>query len=182
MAKIDAAPSQLATAPAPPQALAAVTPWGSGAAVPIAAPAAAQLHGQAVDSLPGAVDAPHNYVDHAQSQTAKEIDKLTKELDEARSSLECLLVDKAQVIRAVQEASVHVDVLRGILEKLQPAQTVTEVVKDYHMRQREILEQRSVRIQALRGVDLKALLAIRSPIDAAMARKSARGLKRPTTI
>jgi hypothetical protein len=52
-------------------------------------------------------------------------------------------------------------------------------VAQYHARQRELLNERAEKMQALKGIDLRSILPSRAPIDLALARKTARGTQRP---
>lgn len=183
MAKIPTAVEQAATT-AP-----TATPWGTPPAAPIAAPAAPQAPAASVEQ-PHAVeqlgDGNGNIGLPSDNSQAKEGEIATAEqnLQEAKEDLAGMQAAHDNNARALQAAKDEVDKLTVALEKLQPELNSTNVIQAYHASQRKLMEERAQRLSALRssGVDFKALLTIKAPIDQAMARKTGRGGQRPGKI
>lgn len=65
------------------------------------------------------------------------------------------------------------------VQTLSPAQSNQLAIGAYLAAQRDALEERRRRIEALKGVDVRQFLPHVSPIDAAMARKTGYGRQRP---
>jgi phosphohistidine phosphatase SixA len=86
---------------------------------------------------------------------------------------------KAASDQAYQAAITQVDKCIDALEKSVGKQTLATHLSDYYGRQKEIAAERVRRKEALKGIDIKELIAGKAPIDAAMARKTVRGGQRP---
>lgn len=114
-----------------------------------------------------------------------EVAALEAELAEAREATQEVreAMDMVKAELAKRQAREDDLVLR--LEKLTPKHSNTLAIQDYFKAQDQKLAERAARQQAIRdsGLDLKALARdLKSPLDAAMARKASRGTQRPTGI
>lgn len=192
MAKIEASPSASATSEqTAPQAAVVAPPWSNPEQAPAAAPAAAQQVATLVESVVAVVvakTAPEagdvNVQDTIAQAKPESIADIEAQLSDAKAHLARGQAEKAVFDRALKEAVEEVDRLTLALEELQPRPSVTDTIQAYHASQRRLLDQRAEKLTALRqvGVDWKSLLQVKAPIDAAMARKTARGGQRPTTL
>jgi hypothetical protein len=106
----------------------------------------------------------------AQVSTDDEITTAKKRLAVARDR-------KAEADQEFAAATLAVDKL--IEAGAEPPETISRQIQAYQARQREILEERATKLQALKGVPLKDILPQRAPIDIAFQRKTARGGQRP---
>lgn len=171
MAKIDPSPfstPQPAKAASAPQAAATATPWSGGGEVPVSAPVAAQ------------VQPPVKTVDVAVVKPAS----LGDELEAINASIARAQAEKAKIIAQLAELNTKADDLVQELEKYNPVPSVANTIQAYHQSQQRLRDERASRLVALRnsGVDFKALLEIKAPIDNAMSRKTGRGGQRPTGL
>jgi hypothetical protein len=170
-------------------------PPGVGAGAPAAeiatpvAPAAPVAPIETVEHAQGDNDAPS--FSNEQAEQPEMAGGLGDESDEV-PSLEAQLAKAVARTKEVREALEYVnkelakaikaeDALRDQMV-LSPKASNTLAIKGYLDMQKQVLEERRMRQQVLRssGVDLKELTRnLKSPIDAAMARKTGRGGQRP---
>lgn len=184
MAKIPTSPLQAPTG---------ATPWGStgeGAKTAPAAPPPPPLAETAIaaplnqESSDGTVEARSGDTENEAGAVSGDVADAQDALDGARSRLAGIAHEKASLDQAFTAATLEVDACIVALEALQPPETTTSLIQDYHARQQEMLADRAARIVALRssGVDFKALLTMKAPIDSAMSRRTGRGGNRPTLL
>lgn len=189
MSKIETSPLTIATQKAV-QAAAPVTPWGNTGNPQSTAPAAPLPVAPGFDAAPVI---PTIGGEHGKSQSGVPSNKkeeasigneLKLQLEAAQSKLGRVREQKADCETAFKAAQEEVDFLTVEMEKLQPAQSVTNTIQEYHASQRKLLDERAEKLKSLRslGVDFKELLRVKAPIDSAMGRKNGRGLSRPTNI
>lgn len=102
----------------------------------------------------------------------------------AQAELSAALAVQAAANRRVRAAQEEVDRLLQEAERARPRAHVVNAlaVQKYLARQRENLQEQGAKREALRGVDLKALLPQRAPIDTALARRNSRGTARPAKV
>jgi hypothetical protein len=196
MAKLDPSPlstAEGAAAAKAPQAAAAAAPWvGSTPAAaaapaapqPLAKPVAATAPATAASPQPGTSDATAAVGAEGSDPEGEAVQKIAEAeeaLQAAQANLAGALSEKAEVGRKVAHATEEVDRLIVALESLAPKATVTNTIQAYHESQKRLLQERAEKLQALKksGVDFKALLTVKAPIDAAFARKQGRGGARP---
>jgi hypothetical protein len=112
-----------------------------------------------------------------------EISALEEELREEESLLAELSVVQDEVTRRRDESNQKADDIRARIEKLKPKNGTTAVIQQYLASQKKLLADRGARRLALAdaGIDLKELAKSvnKSPLDQSMARKTARGGRRP---
>lgn len=105
-----------------------------------------------------------------------------EKLADAKTALEELAAIKAKVDAEHAAQLAEVDKLTLELEELQGKETVGDAIQGYLAQQRRNLEERAQRMRAIKesGVNLGELTRnLKSPIDSAMSRKTARGTQRP---
>lgn len=102
-----------------------------------------------------------------------------EKLHEARMYLSELAALKANVEAQYNAQIKKVDALILEAEKQKDGDTNEKAIQDYLASERRKLQERAQRIQALKGVDLSAILPTKSPIDVAMSRRNTRGGSRP---
>lgn len=203
MPKIETSPLAMAAAanekPAV-QATIVATPWGSTGDLGIAAPAgvAASVAPIAATLAPakhelasklsslegGDGKAKVPSLGDKETEADQEISRLSNALAEAEAYLARGKDAKADFDRAFQAAKDRVNELTAALEKIQPPVSVSSVIAAYHASQHKLLATRAEKLAALKssGIDFKELLKIKSPVDAAMARKTGFGTKRPVQL
>jgi uncharacterized coiled-coil protein SlyX len=121
-------------------------------------------------------------VDGGSGSATDEVEALEAELatqERYVAQIRAALVEGQDVLKAEVAKE---DGLRAKLDALRPADDEPAAIQQYLAAQRKKLEERGARQDLIResGIDLKALARdLRSPLDAAMARKSDRGSKRP---
>lgn len=111
-----------------------------------------------------------------------EIAALEAELEETSEYVEQIRVHLNEVLRSFEQARAREDSLREKLDALRPKDDDTNAIQAYLASQRRQLEDRAARKKLIResGLDLKELARdLKAPIDAAMARKTGRGSRRP---
>ncbi len=134
----------------------------------------ADQSGQQTEQPPVAQPAPasSDEVEALEKALAAQSEKV-EELRQARAKLEAEFVTERQ----------KEDDLRAKLEAVRPVKDDTpNAIQEYLASQRRQLEERAAKKQLLKesGLDLKELQrGLRSPLDAAMARKTQRGTQRP---
>ena len=177
----------------PAQAPIVSAPWANGAPEPVVAPAAQQPPAQTViataqTAQTGESDGQtQNSSGDPQSQAGENVDAIqaAKELlFDAQEGLAELNRHKAHFDKAFKAATDQVDACVAALEALQPRETLASVIQEYHASQKRMLAERAKRLDSVRssGVDFKALLTFKAPIDNAMARKTGRGGVRPVKL
>lgn len=135
---------------------------------------AADQSGQQTEQSPVAQPAPasSDEVEALEKALAAQSEKV-EELRQVRAKLEAEFVTERQ----------KEDDLRAKLEAVRPVKDDTpNAIQEYLASQRRQLEERAAKKQLLKesGLDLKELQrGLRSPLDAAMARKTQRGTQRP---
>lgn len=121
-------------------------------------------------------------VEVGQSEQPDATQTLQAQLEEA---LEELNEDEEFLVAAqtrLSKSRAKVDSLKDKLSAVTPKANVSHTIMAYLESQKNILNERAQRNAALKasGLDLKALArGMRSPLDAAMARKTDRGTQRP---
>ena len=112
-----------------------------------------------------------------------EIATLEAEVAKAREA-EAEIRDRLnQDQKALADCLAYMDARIAKLDKLKPKEPASVVIQDYLASQRRSLDERAARKQLIKdsGINLKELARdLKSPIDAAMARKNSRGTARPT--
>lgn len=106
-------------------------------------------------------------------------------LANARASVLATREAKRQADQNYAKANEALDVLVAQGERDGPHDPLHEQLRGYFGSQRQLLADRADKIKALRGFgaeNLKELLRTKAPIDAAMARKTARGVQRPKQL
>ena len=115
-----------------------------------------------------------------------DLEALEAALAETQSDLDELRVLRAEVDRRLEAGYRQEQTLTERIEKLQPrTNKQAPVIQDYLASQKRELEKRRARkdLIASSGLDLKELAKdLKSPIDAAMARRTGRGGQRPSRI
>lgn len=107
------------------------------------------------------------------------VDQLKEMLAEANKSYEQALAEHAAAGRAVQYAAAVVDRLTDALQKQQPESGFVHVVLAWQRTQAALREQRAARLEAVKNIDLSAILPQKSNLDKAFARKTGFGQTRP---
>lgn len=102
------------------------------------------------------------------------------EIKAAEDKLGELAARKNEAVQAYEAQVRAVDELIKARDAAAPRQGVVNVIQQYLASQQVQLQERAAKMQALKGVDLKSILPQGSPIDAAMARRTGRGTKRPS--
>lgn len=183
--------AQIPTSPL--QAPVSGAPWGNTgkgvktAPAPPAPPPIAETAGVVTatkESNDGQIEARSGDTENEASAVSANIASAQDALDGARSRLAGIAHEKASIDQAFTAATVEVDACIVALEALQPPETPSSMIQDYHARQQVMLADRAERITALRssGVDFKALLSTKAPIDSAMSRRTGRGGNRPALL
>lgn len=114
------------------------------------------------------------------------VEELELRIEAGKRRMQDISIARNEVNRAYQQASDEVDDLTRQLEKLRPAETAQDAIQGYLAAQRKRLEQKAEQVNALRGNPeaMKVLQELvkgtgKSPLDAAMGRKTTRGTQRP---
>lgn len=102
------------------------------------------------------------------------------ELAGAQRALDEALAREAEAKRAVAQATATLDRLLEADAKSRPATSGADAVQGYLKSQQAAREARGARLLELKGIPLKDILPKPAPIDAAFARKTGFGHKRPT--
>jgi hypothetical protein len=100
-------------------------------------------------------------------------------LADAQAELSELAVIKAQVEAQYSAKLKQVDALIVQAEQEKTGDTNAQAIKEYLARQVQIGQERARRMEALKGIDLKAILPTKAPIDAALNGRKLRGAQRP---
>lgn len=111
----------------------------------------------------------------------KEIERAYAELQSAKQDYHRMSVYRARFEVDFAAQAAKVDKLNAAYEKLVPVETITDVVQSYHESRRAQMAaaaQKVVNWKEL-GVRIQDLVPQRAPIDAALARNTRRGAKRP---
>lgn len=87
------------------------------------------------------------------------------ELAAAKAELDELREVRAEVIRRFQAQSEAVDRLIKKVEALRPPNGVTNTIQGYLAQQRQLLSERSRRINATKGINLQDFLPTKAPVD-----------------
>lgn len=172
-------PQQVNTAAAAPaQAAQAPSEGGSGTADPIVAPAAGEVASQGAGDGTGETGGTGGGADAQEVP----VEQGAQTLADAHAQLRAAQDAHAKTGRAVAEASAALDRLLEADAGSQPDSPLADAVSSYHASQHKIRNERAARREALKGVNLQDILPSRSRIDDAMARKTQRGMSRPTKI
>lgn len=170
-------------------ALVAAQGAGAGAATPVQATPEAGAQGAsgagagAEDGVPPTVPGELNLNPPVMAEPAQNQDELRQAIDAAKANLsDCS--DRLNIAKQnLQDAQNEVANLEARLEDI--IKGSSNVLTDYHARQRQLLEERAARQQLIKdsGINLSELAAnLKSPIDAAMSRKTRRGGARPQRL
>lgn len=111
--------------------------------------------------------------------------EIQQRLHEATALMNSLERQKIAIEKEFKAAQAEVDSITRELEVLVPPETTSDALQGYFARQQQLLQDRASRMKMIQnsGLDLKALTAgLKSPIDAAMSRRTGRGGKRPSKI
>lgn len=153
---------------------------------PVVTPQAAVIPDPVISSPPetGDAQAQGGSVDSfAEEQPQKQEKTLAEELAAARVRKDEAQRVKTAATKAYDEAVSEVDRLVEANEAAGGRESLASTLGGYFARQKMNLQERADKLQTIKnmGVSLKDLIPSRSPVDAAFARKTARGTKRPTT-
>ncbi len=112
------------------------------------------------------------------------LDEFDQAIEDAKADLDELKEHRAKFDEELAKRTKAYDDAVDAKVKAGAGETVTNAIQGYHASQQRLLEARANRGKVLQenGItakDLTALLPGRSPIDAAMGRKTARGTSRP---
>ena len=111
-----------------------------------------------------------------------EVAEARKALAEAQAELDELTAERAKVEKAHVAKMQEVDKLTDALEALVGKETTGDAIQGYLARQRQNLAERAERMKEIRdsGVNIGEITrGLKSPLDAAMTRKTGHALGRP---
>jgi hypothetical protein len=89
---------------------------------------------------------------------------------------------KAQADQDYTKAQQENDAVLDAMIKNGKRETLTDHIKAYHARTAELREERRVKMERTRELDLSQIIPRRAPVDEAMRRKTQRGGTRPVTL
>ena len=124
----------------------------------------------AAGTIPPAGDAPSALQPESAPEAAGKVEAAQRRLDVARQR-------KKEADQEFTTAQAELDAL--IVAGEIPEETFSEQYQRHQKAQQERLAERARQIEALKGIDLKAIIPRKAPIDQAYARKNGRGTQRP---
>lgn len=107
------------------------------------------------------------------------VDTDAEDLEDAQERLTYLDMCSAKLNQELTKQRALVDQLLVKQDAKIPIHNNTNAIQQYLASQKKGLDARRERIQAMKGIDLKALLPQFAPVDKAMARRTQRGTSRP---
>lgn len=110
--------------------------------------------------------------------TVSTTDQDFSEIEQAKRELEIAVQKKNDADRKMKIASEVLDALI-VQNQIDSPKNVISDIQAYLQGQKKVLEDRKVKIEQMKGVDIKQFIAQRCPLDMAMSRKNLRGSQRP---